>query len=382
LLSLHPAIIVGVMLTADENLRDRLCLAMVSGVGPLAMQRLLAHFSSPTAVLAASPGELQCVPGIGSTIAKRITKARDEINVDEQLRIAAEHNIDILTPADSRYPKLLNELPDPPAVLFVRSEMKSIDGLAVAIVGTRHASRYGLKQAELLAGSLARAGFTVVSGMARGIDTAAHRGALAAGGRTIAVLASGVLAPYPPENATLAEQIAEQGSVVSEAPPTMPPISGMFPQRNRIISGLTLGTIVVEASDRSGALITARHAGEQNRQVFAVPGQIDSRLSVGPHRLIRDGAKLVTSIDDVLEELGPLATEAKRDDGTTVRAPAEVSLNEIETQVLQAIEPRGSLIDEVTDAAGIPVQRVLATVSVLEMRGLVRKVSGNRVVRL
>jgi DNA processing protein len=370
------------MLTADENLRDRLCLSMVSGVGPLAMQRLLAHFSSPSAVLAASPGELQCVPGIGSTIAKRITQARDEINVDEQLRIAAEHNIDILTPADPPYPRLLNELPDPPAVLFARGEIKSIDGLAVAIVGTRHASRYGLKQAESLAASLARAGFTVVSGMARGIDTAAHRGALAAGGRTIAVLASGVLAPYPPENAKLAEQIAEHGSVVSEAPPTMPPISGMFPQRNRIISGLTLGTIVVEASDRSGALITARHAGEQNRQVFAVPGQIDSRLSVGPHRLIRDGAKLVTCIDDVLEELGPLATEAKRDDGTTVRAPAEVSLNEIETLVLQAIEPRGSLIDEVTDTAGIPVQRVLATVSVLEMRGLVRKVSGNRVVRL
>jgi DNA processing protein len=370
------------MLATDENLRDRLCLSMVSGVGPLAMQRLLAHFSSPAAVLAASPDELQCVPGIGTTLAKRITKAHDEINVDEQLRIAAEHNIDILTPADPRYPKLLSELPDPPAVLFARGEMKSIDGLAVAIVGTRHASRYGLKQAELLAASLARAGFTVVSGMARGIDTAAHRGVLTAGGRTIAVLASGVLAPYPPENAKLAEQIAEQGSVVSEAPPTMPPISGMFPQRNRIISGLTLGTIVVEASDRSGALITARHAGEQNRQVFAVPGQIDSRLSVGPHRLIRDGAKLVTCIDDVLEELGPLATEARRDDGTTVRAPVEVSLNEIETQVLQAIEPRGSLIDEVTDAAGIPVQRVLATVSVLEMRGLVRKVSGNRIVRL
>jgi DNA processing protein len=367
---------------ADTELRDRLCLAMVQGVGPLAMQRLLAHFSSPGAVLAASSGELQCVPGIGSTIAKRITQARAEINVDEQLAIAAEHNIVILTPADARYPKLLKELPDPPAVLFVRGEFKEIDGLAVAIVGTRHASRYGLKQAESLAASLARAGFTVVSGMARGIDTAAHRGALAAGGRTIAVLASGVLAPYPPENAKLCDEIAAQGCVVSEAPPTMPPISGMFPQRNRIISGLTLGTIVVEASNRSGALITARHAGEQNRQVFAVPGQIDSALSAGPHRLIRDGAKLVTSIDDVLEELGPLATEARREDGTTVRAPLEVTLNEIETQVLQAVDSRGSLIDEVTATSGLPVQRVLATVSVLEMRGLVRKVSGNRVVRL
>lgn len=370
------------MPVADSQLRDRLTLAMVQGVGPLAMQRLLTHFSSPSAVLAASVGELQYVPGIGPTLAKRIAAARDEINVDEQLELAARHNIAILTPADERYPKLLNELPDPPAVLFARGEFKEIDGLAVAIVGTRHASRYGLKQAESLAGALARAGFTVVSGMARGIDTAAHRGALAAGGRTIAVLASGVLAPYPPENDKLADEIAAQGCVMSEAAPTMPPISGMFPQRNRIISGLTLGTIVVEASSRSGALITARHAGEQNRQVFAVPGQIDSALSAGPHRLIRDGAKLVTSIDDVLEELGPLATEAKRDDGTRVRAPIEVTLNEQESQVLQAIDPRGSLIDEMTETSGLPVQRVLATVSVLEMRGLVRKVSGNRVVRL
>ena len=152
--------------TADQQLRDRLCLAMVPGVGPLAMQRLLAQFSSPSAVLAAPPGELQYVPGIGPTLAKRITQARHEIDVDEQLQIATEHNIAILTPADSRYPRLLKELPDPPAVLFVRGELKEIDGLSVAIVGTRHASRYGLKQAELLAASLARAGFTVVSGMA------------------------------------------------------------------------------------------------------------------------------------------------------------------------------------------------------------------------
>ena len=366
----------------DPQLRDRLTLSMVQGVGPLAMQRLLTHFSSATTVLAASMGELQYVPGVGPTLAKRITMARTEIDVDTQLRLAAEHHIAILTPASAHYPHLLLELPDPPAVLFVKGELKDIDGLAVAIVGTRHASRYGLQQAESLASGLARAGFTVVSGMARGIDTAAHRGALAAGGRTIAVLASGVLAPYPPENAGLADQIALQGCVLSEAAPTMPPISGMFPQRNRIISGLTLGTIVVEAADRSGALITARHAGEQNRQVFAVPGQVDNANAKGTNRLIRDGAKLVTCLEDVLEELGPLAQEARRDDGTTIRAPAELSLNEIETQVLQAIDPQGSLIDEITNTANLPVQRVLATVSVLEMRGLIRKVSSNRVVRL
>jgi DNA processing protein len=367
---------------ADPELRDRLTLAMVPGIGPLAMQRLLAHFSSPAAVLAADSGELQYVPGIGSTLAKRITTARETSEVDQQLTLAAQHQLGILAPPDAAYPRLLKEIPDPPAVLFLRGQLQEIDGLSVAIVGTRHCSRYGLKQAEVLATGLARAGFTVVSGMARGIDTAAHRGALAAGGRTIAVLASGVLSPYPPENAQLADQIAEQGCVLSEAAPTMPPMSGMFPQRNRIISGLTLGTLVVEAGDRSGALITARHATEQNRQVFAIPGPIDTPLSTGTNRLIRDGAKLVTSLDDILEELGPLATEVRREDGTSIRTPAEVKLNEIESQVLQAIDAHGSLIDEVTATAQLPVQKVLATVSVLEMRGLVRKVSGNRVIRV
>ncbi len=368
--------------TTDPHVRDQLCLSMVSGVGPLMIQRLLSHFGSAGAALTASVGELTCVPGVGPTLAKRIAVARGEIDVDAQLRIASENNIAILTPASANYPTLLKEIPDPPGVLFIRGELKEIDGLAVAIVGTRHASRYGLKQAETLGGSLARAGFTVVSGMARGIDTAAHRGALQENGRTIAVLASGVLAPYPPENKNLADEIAECGCVVSEAPPTMPPISGMFPQRNRIISGMTLGTIVVEAADRSGALITARHAGEQNRQVFAVPGQVDNRSASGTNRLIRDGARLVTSVEDVVEELGPLAQTTRREDGTTIRSPAELALNEIETQVLQAIETSGSLVDEITVNTELPVQRVLATVSVLEMRGLVRKASGNRVVRL
>ena len=156
----------------------------------------------------------------------------------------------------------------------------------------------------------------------------------------------------------------------------------MFPQRNRIISGLTLGTIVIEAATRSGALITARHAWEQNREVFAVPGPVDSRMSQGPHQLIRDGAKLVTSIDDVLEELGPLAHTAERPDGTTVRVPAEVKLNDVESQILQAIQTEGTLIDDITHSSGIPVHRVLSTISVLEMRSLVRRVGGNRVSRV
>jgi DNA processing protein len=254
--------------------------------------------------------------------------------------------------------------------------------MAVGIVGTRRASRYGQQQAERLAAGLARAGVAVVSGLARGIDAAAHRGALSAGGRTIAVLASGVLNVFPPEHKDLADQIAAAGAVVSEAAPTMPPLSGMFPQRNRIISGLALGVIIVEAADRSGALITARHAMEQGREVFAVPGPIDSPGSSGPHRLLRDGAKLVTCVDDVLEELGHLPTAAPDQRGGSIRAAAELKLNDLEHAVLQAIDPAGSMLDDVAAACGWPIHRVLATISVLESRRLVRKVGGNRVARI
>lgn len=366
----------------DDQLRQELRLSLVPGVGPLVRQRLVARFGSAERVLAVGSGELQSVSGVGATLAKRILEAHDKVDVDEQLQLARKNNIQILLTSHDDYPPQLKEIHDPPSVLFVRGTLLPGDQLAVAIVGTRHASRYGLKQAAQLATSLARAGITVVSGMARGIDSAAHRAALEAGGRTIAVLASGVLAPYPPENVDLSEQILRQGCLISEAAPTMPPISGMFPQRNRIISGLSLGTIVVEAADRSGALITARHAWEQNREVFAVPGPVDSRLSQGPHRLIRDGAKLVSSIDDVLEELGPLAHETQRVDGTTIRVPAEVKLNDIEQKVLQSIKPQGSLIDDVTQTSGLPVHRVLSTIHVLEMQSLIRRIGGNRVARV
>lgn len=366
----------------DQQLRHRLQLALIPGIGPLAQRRLLAQFGSAESVLSASSSELQQVQGIGPKLAKQIAQPKATSEVEKQLEISKQHGIDILSESHQDYPPLLQEIHDPPGLLFAKGTLKPSDRLAIAIVGTRHASRYGIKQARQLAAELARAGITVISGMARGVDTAAHRSCLEAGGRTIAVLASGVLKPYPPENCGLAEEISQQGCLLSEAAPTMPPISGMFPQRNRIISGMTLGTIVVEAPDRSGSLITARHAWEQNREVFAVPGNIDNRLASGPNRLIRDGAKLVCGIDDVLEELGPLAHQAPRDDGHIIRNPAEVTLNEVEQKVLQAIENEGSLIDEVTQSCGLPVHRVLSTLSVLEVRSLIRRVGGNRVARI
>jgi len=191
-----------------------------------------------------------------------------------------------------------------------------------------------------------------------------------------------VLDPYPPEHAKLAEEISAQGVVMSEVAPTMPPLSGMFPQRNRIISGLSLGTIVVEAGARSGALITARHAMEQGREVFAVPGQVDNPAAAGPNGLLRDGAKLVTCVDDVLEELDHLPSAAPDLRGGSIHSAAELKLNDLEHAVLQAIEPAGSSLDEVAAACGLPIQRVMATVSVLEARRLVRKLGGSRVARI
>ena len=365
----------------SDELIDSVRLALVSGVGPRHRQDLLAMFGSAAAVLAAGKSELQQVSGIGPKIAARIVAAREEIDVEAELELAAANEIDVLVEADDNYPKLLRQIHDPPGVLFRRGSSSPQDEMAVAIVGTRHATRYGLAQAERLAGSLARTGFTVVSGLARGIDAAAHRGAIAAGGRTIAVLASGLFNIYPPEHERLADEVAASGSLVSEAPPRMIPLSGAFPQRNRIISGLTLGTIVIEAAVRSGALITARHAYEQGREVFAVPGPVDSRMSHGCHALLKDGAKLVESIDDVLAEFGPLAEDIQREDGTTLHKPAELLLNEIEQQVLAAIDTSPTTIDAITTACGLPVHRVLSTISVLEMRKIIRRVSGTQVVR-
>ena len=356
-------------------------LTMVPGVGPRIRQTLLRRFGSPKAALTAAPGELRDVQGVGPKLCENILAA-DQIDVEAEIALCRRRGIEILSESDPRYPRMLREIPDPPGVLFVRGELKPQDALAVGIVGTRHGTPYGLRQAERLAGSLARAGLTVVSGLARGVDAAAHRGALAAGGRTIAVLASGVLNIYPPEHDSLADEVAAAGAVLSEQPSQSPPLAGTFPQRNRLISGLSLGVIVVEAADRSGALITARHAMEQGREVFAVPGNVDGRASRGCHRLIRDGAKLIESADDVLQELGPLVEATPRDDGRVIHHPAELMLNEVEQQVLAALGSEAITIDQVVVASGLPVPSVLATLSALEMRHLVRRLSGSMVVRM
>jgi DNA processing protein len=365
-----------------EALQSTLQLALIPGVGPRTRQALLARFGSSEAVLRAAPSELRTVPGVGPKLAEKIVTARDQVDVDAELELCRMHGVAIVTESDERYPRLLREIHDPPAVLFVKGNLDPGDGLAIAIVGTRHATPYGLKQAERLAGSLARAGLTIVSGLARGIDAAAHRGALGAGGRTLAVLGGGVLNVYPPEHEQLAAAVAGQGALLSEAPTRAAPLSGTFPQRNRIISGLALGSLIVEAPDRSGALITARHAMEQGREVFAVPGRVDGRTACGCHRLIRDGAKLVETADDVLEELGPLVEATPRDDGQLVHHPAELLLNDLEQKVLAAVGTESTPIDQIVTETGLAIPQVLSTISVLEMRRLVRRLSGTTVVRM
>lgn len=365
----------------DEATLCELRLALVPGVGPRIYQRLIERFGSAEQVLSALSGELRDVAGVGDKLCRAILRARDEIDVPAELALCRQHGIRLLTRASDGYPRLLQEIHDPPAILFAAGDLAPADNLAIGIVGARHATHYGLAQAERLAASLSRSGLTIVSGLARGIDAAAHRGALSAGGRTLAVLGSGLVNVYPPEHRQLAAEVARQGCVLSEAPPRAEPRVGSFPQRNRIISGLSLGVIVVEASTTSGSLITARLAAEQGREVFAVPGRVDSRLSHGCHRLLRDGAKLVETADDVLEELGPLVERTSAADGQSIHHPAELQLNDIERRVLAAIGDDATAIDAVVAATALPTPQVLATLSALEIRRLVRRVSGSTVRR-
>jgi len=265
------------------TLAAELRLCMVSGVGPRIRKQLLERFGSAAAVFRAAPSELREVDGVGKKLVQELTAAEREIDVEKEIAYCRENGVTLLLESAPAYPRPLEDIHDPPGVLFVRGEVREVDALAVAIVGTRHATAYGLAQAERLASGLAHAGYTIISGLARGIDAAAHQGAMKAGGRTLAVLGSGVMEIYPPEHDRLAAEVMRSGAIISESHPLSPPLTGTFPQRNRIISGMSLGVIVVEASDRSGALITARHAMEQDRQVFAVPGRVDSRNSRGCH---------------------------------------------------------------------------------------------------
>jgi len=365
----------------DERVLAALRLNMVSGIGPRIGRLMCETFGSPADALVADFEILCQVPGIGPKLARAIRNAPDSSAASLEWERCRKWGVRLILPDADDYPAMLAEICDPPNVLYCRGTLLPRDGLAVAIVGSRRCTLYGRRQAERLAGILARAGVTIVSGLARGIDAAAHRGAIAAGGRTIAVMATGLGTVYPPEHVELAEQVADQGALVSESPLGQLPVAGLFPQRNRIISGLSLGVVLIEASRRSGALHTARHAMEQGRDVFAVPGPIDSLASEGCHNLIRDGAILVRNADDILETLGPPVEPAHDEQGQTVHTPRELLLNEQERTVLNQVTTEPRHIDEVLRGTELESPRVLATLTVLEMKRLVQRLPGGYLIR-
>jgi len=363
------------------DLIDALRLNLIPGIGPRLQQALEAAFGSPSAILRASLPELQQVDGIGPKLAAAIIEHRSPDAALREVERCRQGNIRLLRKGQAEYPRMLAQICDPPSVLYCRGRIEPRDEVAVAIVGSRRCSVYGRQQAERFAGALARAGATVISGLARGIDAAAHRGALEAGERTIAVSATGLAQVYPPEHKELAAQICEQGAIVSESCLDQEPIAGLFPQRNRIISGMSLGVIIVEATRTSGALYTARHALEQGREVFAVPGRIDSLTSEGCHDLIRDGVLLVRGVDDVLEALGPLLSPVERGPSEIVHTPRELTLTDQERAVLNLVTVDPRLIDEVVRDSALESSRVLATLTVLEMKRLIRRLPGGYVIR-
>jgi DNA processing protein len=293
--------------------------------------------------------------------------------------------IRVTTLGEADYPEALRWIPEPPPVLYIWGTLQHADSLAVAVVGSRKPSPYGQLAAQRLSAELAQCGFTVVSGLARGVDSLAHKGALQAGGRTIAVLGSGINVVYPPEHRRLYEAIRERGAVVSEFPFDTKPDRWNFPRRNRIISGLTLGTLVIEASDQSGSLHTARHALEQGREVFAVPGRIDAPSSRGTNNLIKRGAKLVEGLDDILEEFPEAVRLAVRQRGTapvpldTPQMPTDLTPDE--AQVLGSVPPEETHIEAIIHASQLPAQAVASILLTLELRGLVRQFPGKLFVR-
>jgi DNA processing protein len=351
---------------ATGRARAWLALALVPGLGPTQARRLAERAGGPEAARALPPAS---VAAAGLDVRTWLDASA---RADHELSRLAALGASLCTWDEASYPASLRAIADPPLVLAILGAPGG-DAGAVAIVGARRASGYGRRVAEELARGLAAVGITVVSGLATGIDAAAHAGALAAGGRTVAVLATGLDRVYPPWHAELSRRVAAGGALLTEFPCGTPPLPHHFPRRNRLISGLALGTVVVEAAPRSGSLITARYALEQGREVFAVPGPVGAALHEGPNRLIQDGAKLVRGVDDILDEIAPQL----RARAIATRAPGP-TLSEVESRVLDAMRPGDAHVDEVIRRAALPPGTALETLLALELRGVVEQQPGMR----
>ncbi len=367
-------------------------LLRADGVGPATFAKLLKRFGSADRVLGASVSELAKIDGVGFKTAERIAGTRDKFDPAPELELAEKLSVWIISLDDSRYPPVLKQIYDPPPVLYVKGSVTRQDNLAISIVGSRHCSLYGQEQSSRFAHFLSSAGFTICSGMARGIDTAAHQGALSAGGRTIAVQGCGLANVFPPENKKLFELIAESGACISELPLEYEPLAVNFPPRNRIIAGLSLGTIVVEAPLRSGALITAKAALDYDREVMAVPGKIDSPLSKGAHQLIKEGAKLIESVEDVMDALGHIGEQLGKDVSAAAARASEraekplfdvsqLKLSTDEKKIYEYLGKEPSHIEQIIADTGLTPGNVNAALISLRLKGLIKQLPGSLFVK-
>ena len=354
-------------------------------IGPKTFGKLLEHFGDVESILNLSVNELSDIPGIGVGSAEKMHRSFHSFDPRGELQVAADNNVWMIHINDPRYPKQLKYIPDPPPILYIRGTLSPLDDLSVAIVGSRKCSFYGSEQSEMFGSALAHAGLSVVSGMAMGVDAMAHHGALKAGGRTLAVHGTGLKYIYPPQNAGLASKIIQHGACISELPVDTQARAEQFPARNRIIAGLSLATIVIEAANRSGALITARLAGEFGRDVLSVPGKIDSPLSGGSNKLIKQGAHLIDCIEDVIEIIKPsimhLKSELNEVDCGVVEIEEEpkvaLNLSENEKLIVGLVSGEALHVDSIIHDSKINAGSVNALLMSLRLKGVIKQLPGN-----
>jgi len=361
----------------DDSKKYWVWLSSIPGIGSVRAKMLLDYFKTPEAIWNASQLDLEMSGMITPHYIKQIVDPVHKENAEIHIKNLTQNNIGIITIKDAEYPENLKNIYDPPVVLYVKGEINPCKN-SIAIVGSRRASSYGLSVAEELSYQLAKYNITVVSGMARGIDTYAHKGALNAGGRTIAVLGCGLDTVYPPENKNMMDRIIDKGAVISEYLPGVQPLSGNFPARNRIISGISLGVVVVEAGEKSGSLITSDFALEQGREVFAVPGNISSRQSKGTNRLIKEGAKIVTGVEDILEELEFLKintvknTEYKKDNKNILLNMLDAD----ELKIADILSTESMHADMLSLKSGLGISQINYILMKMELKGVVEQLPG------
>jgi DNA processing protein len=346
---------------------------LIKGIGAVRMQALIQYFGDLEIAWKATPADLAHA-GLGSKVIERVIQARGQVDLEKLWKKIESQNIYILTWEDDSYPQRLKEIDQPPPVLYIRGEYLPDDLFAVAIVGTRRVTPYGRQITEELSSFLAVNGITVISGLARGVDAIAHQTALKAGGRTIGVLGSGVDKIYPPEHRALAEKMMGHGAIISDYAPGTPPDATNFPPRNRIISGLSLAVVVVEAGETSGALITAEFAAEQGREIFAVPGSILAPQSKGTNKLIQNGALPLLSVDDLMQALD--LTRMGKHKAARKNIPAD----ETEALLMNALGVEPLHVDEIRNQTELPIEKVSATLALMELKGMVRQVGGMKYV--